>query len=50
MAQEEIIYFHYQGSPYARRIVWYLALRNIPYTECVRIPFPPLPFPSKATA
>ncbi|KAH6652683.1 hypothetical protein BKA67DRAFT_592948 [Truncatella angustata] len=31
-----IILFHYPFSPYARRIVWYLTLRSIPYTECIQ--------------
>jgi hypothetical protein len=34
-----IILYHYPYSPYARRIVWYLRLRGISYSECVsRIP------------
>lgn len=30
----DIILFHYNFSPFARRIVWYLKLRGIPYAEC----------------
>jgi glutathione S-transferase len=30
-----IILYHYPESPYARKIVWYLALRAIPYSSCV---------------
>nr|POF07145.1 dolichyl-diphosphooligosaccharide--protein glycosyltransferase subunit wbp1 [Quercus suber] len=33
-----IVFFHYPSSPYARRVCWYLALRNISYAECVRPP------------
>ena len=32
---DKIILFHYSYSPYARRITWYLALRGIPYSQCV---------------
>ncbi len=31
-----IIVYHYPFSPYGRRITWYLALRGLPYAECVR--------------
>ncbi|KAK3403131.1 hypothetical protein B0T20DRAFT_400115 [Sordaria brevicollis] len=31
-----IILYHYPFSPYARRIVWYLHLRGIPYTQCLQ--------------
>ncbi|KAI9726948.1 MAG: hypothetical protein M1828_000296 [Chrysothrix sp. TS-e1954] len=31
-----IILYHYSFSPYARRIVWYLTLRGIPYAECIQ--------------
>lgn len=30
-----IILYHYPYSPYARRVVWYLTLRGIPYSQCV---------------
>jgi glutathione S-transferase len=30
-----IVYFHYPESPFARRVVWYLAFRKIAYSECV---------------
>ncbi|KAK0109129.1 hypothetical protein ONS96_002955 [Cadophora gregata f. sp. sojae] len=40
---EEIILYHYTFSPYARRIVWYLNLRNIPYTQCLQPPILPRP-------
>ncbi|KAF2155776.1 hypothetical protein K461DRAFT_310393 [Myriangium duriaei CBS 260.36] len=39
----DIILFHYPFSPYARRIVWYLTLRNIPYAQCLQPPPPPRP-------
>ncbi|THY21977.1 hypothetical protein D6D02_01248 [Aureobasidium pullulans] len=32
----DIILFHYPFSPFAKRIVWYLKLRNIPYAECIQ--------------
>jgi hypothetical protein len=31
----DIILYLYTFSPYARRVVWYLNLRKIPYTQCV---------------
>ncbi|KAK8050508.1 glutathione S-transferase [Apiospora phragmitis] len=31
-----IILYHYGHSPYARRVVWYLNLRKIPYTQCLQ--------------
>ncbi|KAH7419977.1 hypothetical protein BKA64DRAFT_716358 [Cadophora sp. MPI-SDFR-AT-0126] len=40
---EEIILYHYTFSPYARRVVWYLNLRNIPYTQCIQPPILPRP-------
>ncbi|KAG8625169.1 hypothetical protein KVT40_006920 [Elsinoe batatas] len=39
----DIILFHYPFSPYARRIVWYLTLRNIPYAQCLQPPTLPRP-------
>lgn len=30
-----IILYHYDASPYARKIRWYLELRGIPYKQCV---------------
>ena len=32
----DIILFHYNFSPFAKRIVWYLKLRGIPYAECIQ--------------
>jgi len=32
------VLFHYPFSPYARRIVWYLALRGIDYAQCLQPP------------
>ncbi|KAK7908501.1 hypothetical protein PG985_015804 [Apiospora marii] len=45
MAVEDlpIILYHYVHSPYARRIVWYLNLRKIPYTQCLQPPILPRP-------
>ncbi|KAH7350796.1 hypothetical protein BKA65DRAFT_499005 [Rhexocercosporidium sp. MPI-PUGE-AT-0058] len=40
---EEIILYHYTFSPYAKRVVWYLNLRNIPYTQCLQPPILPRP-------
>ncbi|KAJ4409157.1 hypothetical protein N0V85_004138 [Neurospora sp. IMI 360204] len=34
--QPPIILYHYPASPYAKRIVWYLHLRGIPYTQCLQ--------------
>ncbi|EAA32197.1 hypothetical protein GE21DRAFT_7778 [Neurospora crassa] len=34
--QPPIILYHYPFSPYAKRIVWYLHLRGIPYTQCLQ--------------
>ncbi|KAL0467072.1 hypothetical protein QR685DRAFT_533322 [Neurospora intermedia] len=31
-----IILYHYPFSPYAKRIVWYLHLRGIPYSQCLQ--------------
>jgi hypothetical protein len=33
---EKPILFHYPGSIYSYRILWYLCLRGIEYDECVR--------------
>ncbi|KAL8795437.1 MAG: hypothetical protein Q9195_002026 [Heterodermia aff. obscurata] len=38
---DDIILVHYTFSPYARRIVWYLALRGIPYAQCLVAPILP---------
>ncbi|KAK0720598.1 hypothetical protein B0H67DRAFT_196230 [Lasiosphaeris hirsuta] len=38
-----IILYHYPYSPYARRIIWYLRLRNIPYIQCLQPPILPRP-------
>lgn len=35
MGEADIVLYHYAASPYAKRIVWYLALRGIPYDQCV---------------
>jgi glutathione S-transferase len=37
-SSRKIILFHYHLSPYSKRVVWYLALRRIAYTECVSFP------------
>ena len=37
MSTPLITFYHYAFSPYARRIQWYLALRGLPFTECVSI-------------
>ncbi|KAI0879022.1 glutathione S-transferase [Hypoxylon argillaceum] len=31
-----IVLYHYDVSPYARRLVWYLHLRKIPYSQCIQ--------------
>ncbi|KAK8055399.1 Thioredoxin-like protein [Apiospora rasikravindrae] len=45
MAAEDlpIVLYHYVQSPYARRVIWYLNLRKIPYTECLQPPIMPRP-------
>jgi len=43
MSSKEIILYHYSFSPYARRVVWYLNLRGIPYSECKQPPTLPRP-------
>ncbi|KAI3342323.1 hypothetical protein F4824DRAFT_445767 [Ustulina deusta] len=41
-----IVLYHYDASPYARRLVWYLTLRKIPYSQCVSLAcLKPLSFP-----
>ena len=30
-----IVLYHYSFSPYARKVLWYLALRGIDYAQCV---------------
>ncbi|KAK1767507.1 hypothetical protein QBC33DRAFT_515055 [Phialemonium atrogriseum] len=35
-ADQPIILYHYPGSPNSRRVVWYLALRGIPYIQCIQ--------------
>jgi len=39
----DLVLFHYVGSPYARRITAYLALRKIPYAECMQPVWLPRP-------
>ncbi|KAK3988664.1 hypothetical protein QBC44DRAFT_243169 [Cladorrhinum sp. PSN332] len=41
--KDQIILYHYPFSPYARRITWYLRLRQIPYLECIQPPILPRP-------
>ncbi|KAI1133288.1 hypothetical protein F5Y10DRAFT_85570 [Nemania abortiva] len=31
-----IVLYHYDASPYAKRVVWYLHLRKIPYSQCIQ--------------
>ncbi|KAF3345214.1 putative transporter [Verticillium dahliae VDG2] len=40
---KELILYHYSYSPYARRVIWYLTLRGIPYLQCVQPPILPRP-------
>ncbi|KAK1511857.1 glutathione S-transferase [Colletotrichum tamarilloi] len=44
---KKIVLYHYSASPYAKRIVWYLALRGIPYVQCMQPPVLPRPDVSK---
>ncbi|KAK4224880.1 hypothetical protein QBC38DRAFT_484485 [Podospora fimiseda] len=41
--KDKIILYHYPFSPYAKRIIWYLRLRQIPYYECIQPPLLPRP-------
>ncbi|KAJ0307047.1 hypothetical protein COL516b_004279 [Colletotrichum fioriniae] len=41
--ENKIVLYHYSASPYAKRIVWYLALRDIPYVQCMQPPVLPRP-------
>ncbi|KAL8971854.1 MAG: hypothetical protein Q9197_003060 [Variospora fuerteventurae] len=34
----DIVLFHYTFSPFAKRIVWYLAFRGIEYAQCLQPP------------
>ncbi|KAH7149341.1 hypothetical protein B0J13DRAFT_303314 [Dactylonectria estremocensis] len=43
MSSPPIILYHYPYSPYARRVVWYLTLRGIPYSQCLQPPMMPRP-------
>jgi glutathione S-transferase len=33
-----VVLYHYSFSPFARRVIWYLALRGIDYAQCVGSP------------
>ena len=37
----DIVLFHYEFSPFARRVTWYLALRGIDYAQCLQPPYLP---------
>ncbi|KAM7212667.1 hypothetical protein V8F06_011955 [Rhypophila decipiens] len=39
--QLPVVLYHYPYSPYARRVLWYLHLRGIPFTQCVQPPIMP---------
>jgi glutathione S-transferase len=43
MTDQPIVVYHYAYSPYARRIIWYLTLRGIPYVQCMQPPVMPRP-------
>ncbi|KAK3370226.1 hypothetical protein B0H63DRAFT_402434 [Podospora didyma] len=38
-----IVLYHYPYSPFAKRVVWYLVLRGIPYVQCLQPPIMPRP-------
>ncbi|KUI60607.1 hypothetical protein VP1G_07767 [Cytospora mali] len=42
-SEQPVILYHYVSSPYAKRIVWYLQLRGIPYKQCMQPPIMPRP-------
>ncbi|KAI5927422.1 hypothetical protein F4810DRAFT_706789 [Camillea tinctor] len=31
-----IVVYHYHASPYAKRVIWYLTLRKIPFSQCLQ--------------
>ncbi|EEU45126.1 uncharacterized protein NECHADRAFT_40488 [Fusarium vanettenii 77-13-4] len=43
MANPRVIVYHYSYSPFARRLIWYLTLRGIPYSQCIQPPLMPRP-------
>lgn len=46
-SEQPVILYHYPFSPFAKRIVWYLQLRGIPYKQCMQPPIMPRPDVSK---
>ncbi|KAI5237983.1 hypothetical protein E4T43_07719 [Aureobasidium subglaciale] len=40
---EEVILFHYAQSIYSHKVLWYLKLANIKYSECIQPPIMPRP-------
>ncbi|KAI1485205.1 hypothetical protein F5X96DRAFT_691127 [Biscogniauxia mediterranea] len=38
-----IVVYHYHTSPYAKRVIWYLTLRKIPFSQCLQPPILPRP-------
>lgn len=42
-SDKQIVLYHYSFSPYARRVIWYLALRGIQYAEVKQPPVMPRP-------
>ncbi|KAI9676058.1 MAG: hypothetical protein M1817_000801 [Caeruleum heppii] len=40
-SEPELVLFHYSFSPYVRRVVWYLTLRGIEYSQCIQPPVMP---------
>ncbi|KAL6876217.1 hypothetical protein HDV57DRAFT_156059 [Trichoderma longibrachiatum] len=45
MASDErpIVLYHYENSPYSRRVSWYLALKGIKYQQCIQPRIMPRP-------
>ncbi|KAL8987840.1 MAG: hypothetical protein Q9177_003003 [Variospora cf. flavescens] len=37
-SHNDIVLFHYTFSPFAKRVVWYLAFRGIDYAQCLQPP------------
>ena len=35
-SHNDIVFFHYQFSPFARKVIWYLTLRGIDYAQCLQ--------------
>ncbi|EGR49433.1 uncharacterized protein TRIREDRAFT_60337 [Trichoderma reesei QM6a] len=41
--EKPIVLYHYENSPYSRRVSWYLALKGIKYQQCIQPRIMPRP-------